>query len=904
MRRSVGRLSAAGVAILIGTAFLTATLLAGNVMSAVTTGSIAARYADSDLVLSSKQGLTEADVAAVRETSGVEAADARAVRALQLVSGGKRTFQMISPVMSDARLEPQKVTEGALPYEEGEIALPADTAERLGLELGDTVSLVRGQWTPAAEGAATSEPAASGDAAADPSQAPAEEAAPADANEASETGDAVETGPQGEYVDATEKMTLVGLLDDPLGAHSQYGGAGLVTASELAAWDAEGTPPGEAPILASDVLVALAPGADLETVRAQIAGSQSDDATVSTTSEYAKEVAAEMTGGEDMFTYMILTFAAIALLVAALVIANTFQVLVAQRTRTLALLRCVGANRQQLQRSVLLEATLLGLIASVAGILAGIGLVQLALTVAGGMDLGVPLPTAVSITAPVLLVPLLVGTVVTLVASFSPARAATRVAPLAALRPSDAPTVSTGAGRVRLAASIVLIVGGAGLLVLGMVLGGQEGSAGAGLLAATAGGAISFVGLLVGAVFWLPKVVGLVGKVLTGSGSTAKLAAANTMRNPRRTAATSTALLIGVTLVAMMSTGAVSARMSMNNELDSRYPVDVMLATDSGDEYGGNEPVELPQSIISTTEGVEGVTQVVPLTATTVSVETGSGPVDFLVRGVDPAQATALVRNTEAVEGLAPDTVIVPAAVAKDWDITTGDQLSLTAAPLAGAEAPAGAPATLEALVAPMGGRAMLLTPDTLDSLSPGAPVTTAWVALAEVNDAGTVVPAIQDALVESELPIDVAGAAVERAMYQKIVDTILAIVVGLLAVAVVIALIGVANTLSLSVIERRRESATLRAIGLSRSQLRWMLAIEGMLIAGVGAVLGIVLGVLYGWAGSSAALASMGEVTLAVPWRDVALVLVVALVAGLLASVIPGRSAARTSPVEALAVD
>jgi putative ABC transport system permease protein len=196
------------------------------------------------------------------------------------------------------------------------------------------------------------------------------------------------------------------------------------------------------------------------------------------------------------------------------------------------------------------------------------------------------------------------------------------------------------------------------------------------------------------------------------------------------------------------------------------------------------------------------------------------------------------------------------------------------------------------------------VTPGTLDAIAADAPVTTAWVSLASVNDAGSVVPAIQDALAESTLPIDVSGAAVERAMYQRVVDTILGIVVGLLAVAVVIALIGVANTLSLSVIERRRESATLRAIGLSRSQLRWMLAIEGMLIAGVGALLGIVLGVLYGWAGASATLAVMGEVSLAVPWRDVALVLVVALVAGLLASVIPGRSAARTSPVEALAVD
>ncbi|MFJ2300214.1 FtsX-like permease family protein [Oerskovia paurometabola] len=893
MRRSIGRLSAAGIAILIGTAFLTATLLAGNVMTQVTNGSIAARYADSDLVVANDQGLDAAEIAAVGSTPGVEAADARKLRAFQLVSGGKRTFQIVSPVMTDPRFEPQEVTAGAQPSAAGEIALPEETADRLGLELGDTVTLVRSVWQPVAEGATAPDgtDGTDGTDSADSS---------ATAGEAADGGTtSPDEAPLGEYTDVDEKLTLVGLLDDPMGAHSQYGGAGLVDAAELTTWDDSAAEPGASADVTNDVLVALAPGADVETVRTQIADSQGDGTTVMTTDEYAKKVAAEMTGGEDVFTYMILTFAAIALLVAALVIANTFQVLVAQRTRTLALLRCVGADRKQLARSVLLEATMLGIIASVAGILVGTGLVQLALTVAGGMDLGVPLPELVQITVPVVLVPLLVGTVVTLVASFSPARAATRVAPLAALRPSDAPTVSTGAGRVRLVASILLVVGGASLLALGIVL-GQQGSAEMGLLAATAGGAASFVGVLIGAIFWLPRVVSVVGKALTGSGSTAKLAAANTLRNPRRTAATSTALLIGVTLVAMMSTGAVSARMSMNNELDSRYPVDVSLATDGYDDNGGNDPIELPQTTMSTAESTEGIASVVPLTAATVSVDLDGQSITFLARGVDPADAVGLVRNAKAVEGLVPGTVVVPEMVAKDWKIATGDALSLAATAPEGA----GSPATLEALVTPMGGRALLVTPDTLDGVAPGAPVTTAWVGLTDVTDAGSVVPALQDALAESSIPIDVTGAAVERALYQKVVDTVLGIVVGLLAVAVVIALIGVANTLSLSVIERRRESATLRAIGLSRSQLRWMLAIEGMLIAGVGAVLGIVLGVLYGWAGASAALAVMGDVTLAVPWRDVALVLVVALVAGLLASVIPGRSAARTSPVEALAVD
>ena len=176
------------------------------------------------------------------------------------------------------------------------------------------------------------------------------------------------------------------------------------------------------------------------------------------------------------------------------------------------------------------------------------------------------------------------------------------------------------------------------------------------------------------------------------------------------------------------------------------------------------------------------------------------------------------------------------------------------------------------------------------------------WARLTTTDNAPDVVPAIQDALTDRS--VSVTGGAVERASFQRVIDMLLTVVVGLLGVAVVIALVGVATTLSLSVIERRRESATLRAIGLACGELRVMPAIEGMLIAGVGAVLGIGLGLVYGWAGAATMLGSIGPVQLAVPWRDLGLVLLVALVAGFVASVLPGRAAARTSPVAALAVD
>jgi putative ABC transport system permease protein len=262
---------------------------------------------------------------------------------------------------------------------------------------------------------------------------------------------------------------------------------------------------------------------------------------------------------------------------------------------------------------------------------------------------------------------------------------------------------------------------------------------------------------------------------------------------------------------------------------------------------------------------------------------------------VDPAAAVAALRLPEAVADLEPGTVVIPRWDAQGRGMESGDTLVVR-----GTRGEAALTvATTEAELS----RAVVARSD-LDGLTGDAAASTLWLALDDPAQATTVVADVQDVVSDTGEAVGVAGAAVERASYEQVIDTMLGIVLGLLAVAVVIALIGVANTLSLSVIERRRESATLRAIGLSKAQLRGMLAIEGLLIAGVGAVLGIVLGLVYGWAGSAAALGVMGDVVLAVPWQEIGLVVAVAVVAGLVASVVPARSAARTSPVEALAAE
>lgn len=850
MRRSVGRLAAAGIAIVIGTAFVAATLLAGNLITRSTYDSIAARYAAADLVVESADGteLTPAQLEAVATTSGVVAATPQAL-AYQGLSHGTRTiYQGVVPQPDDPRLMPLEVTDGAAPATGDEIALPPDVVERLGLAVGATVDVVRD--------------------------------VPVDAE-------------GGEFEQVVEQMTISGLVADPKNAYGMDGGAGVVTPGTFDQWQADAAG-GELTYPEASLL--LADGADLEAVRAHLATTLGSAFDVVTPDEHAEAAAAELTGGENlMFLVFVLTFASIALLVAGLVITNTFQVLVAQRARTLALLRAVGASKRQVGAGVLLEAAVLGVVASTLGVLVGAGLGQLALWVARTGPVAAALPATISLTWQVVVLPVVVGTLVTVAAALVPARVATRVAPLAALRPLDAPTAEKGAGRVRLVLSVLAVVAGFGLLAGGAALGTVAREPSLGLALGILGGATSFVGVAVSAVFWLPRVTGLAGRLVGTSGPTARLAAANTLRNPRRTASTSTALLIGVTLVAMMSTGAASARTSLTTALDGQFPVDVAVEGTQTDDSG---TVVLPQTVIDAVEAVDEVAAVALPQAGVATLGDDAPSEEAMVvtvQGVDPDAAAAAVRLDDAVAALAPGTAVLPTEAAEAWGLAEGDRLTLTG--------DAGT-ATFDVALSDVAFAEVLVVPADLRTLVAQPVAAAMWVALDPAADARSAVGHVQDAVADTGELASVSGAAVERVSFEQVVDTALGIVLGLLAVAVVIALIGVANTLSLSVIERRRESATMRAIGVTAGQLRWMLAIEGMLIAGVGAVLGIVLGLVYGWAGSLTALGIMGDVALGVPSRDVALVAVVALVAGLLASVLPGRSAVRTSPVEALATE
>lgn len=591
-------------------------------------------------------------------------------------------------------------------------------------------------------------------------------------------------------------------------------------------------------------------------------------ASVLTADEKVMEDVANLTNGTDQLTVILLIFALVALVVTGLVVMNTFAVVIAQRTRELALLRTLGAKRAQIRSSVLIEALLIGVLASVIGILAAIGLM------AGLVKLLQVLVPEMSYATlgldwRVILVPLLVGIVMTVLAAWLPARRAMKLAPLAALRPFDAASVKNRSGKIRIFfGALLAIAGGAGLFA-GALLGS--------LPVAFLGGLLSFPGILMLASLFIPSTVFGVGKLMAGNSVAGKLAALNSVRNPGRTTATATALLIGVTLVSMIMVGGQSAKSSLNQGISEEYPIDLVV-------QNGN----LKDADIATLREIDGIAAVAPYQGALAEIQMVEGEseqTNLLV--VDPEQLGAVTKDDAALprDGELFYTGWIPTE--GTTALVDGEKLDLnvSSASYLSTMLTVNTAQKLGLQTIPEDGGAMLRLEESVAT-----------------NQVSTVVDQIA-----TELGIESAaifGGAMESMMFSQIIDVLLMIVSGLLAVAVLIALIGVANTLSLSVLERTRENALLRALGLKKKQLRSMLAVEAVLIGGVAALLGLILGTIYGMFGAYSALSVMGQVRFDIPWLQLALVIGVSIIAALLASLTPSRRAARLSPVEGLATE
>ncbi|WP_138443375.1 FtsX-like permease family protein [Sinomonas susongensis] len=801
LRTHARRFVAIVLAVLLAVGFLSATLMVNASTTASLVASIGQDYAKADLVVSPPHEgtyLSAADAAAVAQTPGV--ADSYAEQQLQIQAkiGSTTIGGLARNLPASARLEPVALTSGSWPTAAGQVAVDAKTAAARGLAVGSTVELL-----------------------------------------ASGTG----AGPR------TLTTTVTGIMaasTDPQQSWAAQFAAPPATLSALS---------GAQPAYAS-ITVLVAPGSDRAAVASALdAAVHQAPGSVMTPSEKTVATIKSFTGGSDRLTIILLAFAAVALLVAGLVVANTFSVLIAQRTRELALLRCIGASRRQIRASVILEALITGIVASVLGVGVAVGVVAVVVALLAQnpryqyATLAVP--------ASSILVGLAVGTLLTVLAALFPARAATRVSPLAALRPSEEPTLRRTAGRVRLVVGLALTALGA----VGLGIGAAKGN----LLLAVPAGAVSFVGIVLAAALFVPRLVAAAGLLAAPAGVPGRMAAVNAVRNPRRTTATASALVIGVTLVTMMMTGAATAQAALGSSLDRHFPVGMAVNGTPGAPFTAQQLAS-----VRALAGVEASAVLTPVG----SVQTHSTPraVYAPVYKISASDAAAVIQSP--LDRPAPGGIVLPhGAATTTAAVTPGPGTSGGADPRSASLAvTAGTATDLPALV----------LPGTLQA-RPGDLPQQVWLSVdPKLDGAAVATLRTQVAQALGVQESEVSGAAIEKATFTQVINTLLLVVTGLLAVAVLIALIGVANTLSLSVLERTRENSLLRALGLTRGQLRGMLALEAVLVAGVAAVIGTALGILYGWLGAQTALSTFATVTAIIPWAQVVAVVVVAAAAGL----------------------
>lgn len=576
-----------------------------------------------------------------------------------------------------------------------------------------------------------------------------------------------------------------------------------------------------------------------------------------------------LTDGFDAFRDLLWAFAAIAAVVGMITIANTFTILLAQRRRQIGLLRAVGAAGSQVRNRFLAEAIVLGALGAGLGVLLGIGLAAIGATFTGSLYWGLVLP------ATELAIAFAAGLLITVVAAFVPVLRGTRVRPLEALQPELSSDERRRAGWVRGVVCGALAAGGLAI-ALGSL--GREDA----LLPAIVGSALVALGVLFGAPLYVPWLLRGLGALIAPFGVTSRLAAQNAVRNPRRAAATATALMLAVGLIVTLQVGTASVRASILAEIDQRRPVDAAVATWG---YEATVPAELREQLAQ----VSGVDAVVSLPVGLLDFARGSERYEGLTAiGFDPAMAGVV---TGAPATLGDDQILVSSRSEAARD---GQRVTLSG-PDGSIELTLGRSQLLE-----LG--EVMVSQATLAKLGPVVPDALVWLSIPDRSRAISAVGQILDLTGDDQYAV--SGGVIEAAQIEEILDLLLLITTALLAVAVLIALVGVSNTLCLSVIERTRESALLRALGLQTRSLRLMLLIEALLLAGVGVLVGIGAGVFFGWLGSAALIAMTDAAwhRLAIDLPQTLGMVVVAVLAAALASVLPGRRAAKASPTEALA--
>lgn len=675
------------------------------------------------------------------------------------------------------------------------------------------------------------------------------------------------------YLPQPRQVTVVGLA-------TVAGGESLGGAT----FTAFATPVAQTLLLGADdqvggVRIAIDEAADAAAVTAAIDALLPADAEVITGAQQTDEDLRDIDESFlSMFRTLLVVFAGIAVVVAVFSIQNTFTILVAQRSRESALLRAVGAGRGQVLRGVLVEAFAVGVVATALGLLAGVGIAAgLHRLMVSSLDMP---GAALVVSGATVAVVAAVGIGVTVLAALLPAVKASRVAPLAALR--EVEVDRSGLSKSRVVSGVLLVLGGVAAVIVAAL------GSGAALGLAGAGAAAVVVGMVVfGPVAAVPAAA-LLGAVPSATRAVpGRLARRNAMRNPRRTAASAAALLVGTAVVALFATFGATLKSSLDRAVEENFGGDFVIVGPSFD-------------IQPMSPGLPAQVAAVPSVDDAVGVSFAMAEIDGRVTdvaGADPARLDRVfaLDPVGPARALDADELAVSTDYADDHGLAVGSTVTLrwadgTTEQRAVALLFANDAMFSQVFVAPESVAAHAAQPSVgviLVDLVDGADVETAKAAVTAVTSA------------------DGAPAPIDQQQYLALVagqvDQLLFIVYGMLGVAVVIAVLGIANTLALAIHERRREIGTLRAIGLDRRGVRTSVRWESVIVAIFGAVGGVAAGAFLGW-GIVMALGDEMLSAVSFPLSTLAVIVGLAAVAGVVAAIRPARRAARLDVLDALA--
>ncbi|GGY31519.1 ABC transporter permease [Streptomyces djakartensis] len=610
-----------------------------------------------------------------------------------------------------------------------------------------------------------------------------------------------------------------------------------------------------------------------------------------TADEQAESDVERLGGFLDVIKYVMVGFAGIAVLVGVFLIVNTFSMLIAQRTRELGLLRALGADRRQIRRSVLTEALLLGLIGSTLGLAAGIGLAAGLIELMGlvGMNIDAD-EMAIGRQTPV--AAYAVGLGVTFVAAYLPARRAAGVSPMAAL--SDAEVA--GAGRpLRTRAVAGAVVAAAGAAALAGCAVSERTSSAASLLGL--GVVLTLIATVIAGPLLVRPVIRVLGSAFPALfGPVGRMSQRNALRNPRRTGATAAALMVGIALVGGMSVASASMNRSFDRQIDKTLGADFVI-------QNGNF-LPFPREVTDEVRGTEGVGLVVRGRFAPVAVRLPDGDrVETTAGGYDPrldevADITYTQGDTAAA--LADGRLAMDRDFARDHDVRVGGAIPVEFQGGRRAELTVGALTDQDSAegFGTQGGLYFGLA--TLERYAPGGQDSALYVNAAPGTGDDDLRADLEETL-DPYPQVQVRDLADYKQLVHDQIAVLLYLVYALLGLAIIIAVLGVVNTLALSVVERTREIGLLRAIGLARRQLRRMIRLESVVIAVFGAVLGLGLGLVWGVCTQQVlALQDMGA--LAIPWGTIVAVVIGSAAVGVVAALLPALRASRMNVLAAIA--